>query len=97
MVETKLDGTQLPPGIVITPRAESAELQLTNFWLHRISKAHGPLVDELGDGLERTVQKELAKRNEEVTAKINRQLAKNQHDLQLSVQSLLKKNWLSND
>ena len=97
VVETKLDGKQVPPGIVIRPSAESAELRLQDFRLHRISKAHGPLVDELGDGLERTVRKELAQRNAEVVEKINRQLAKNQDDLHLSVQSLIKKNWLSAD
>lgn len=97
VVDTKLDGGSVPPGIVITPRADSADLRLVDFKLHRVSKAHGPLVDELSDGLEKTVRKELARRDEKVVQSINRQLEKNQDDLHLSVQSLIKKNWLSLD
>ena len=92
-VQTKMDG-QIPPGLIITPHADSAEIRLLDFQLHRISKAHGELVDELGDGLKRTVRKELAKQNDKVVLRINRRLEENADDLHLSVQDLIKNKWL---
>ena len=64
MVETKLDASTIPPGLIIKPRVETAELRLLDFELHRISKADGPIVEELGDGLKRAVRRELAEERE---------------------------------
>jgi hypothetical protein len=93
-VETKLDGSKIPLGVIIKPRVETAEVRLLDFDLHRISKADGPVVDELGDSLKRNVRKELAKDGDKIVQKINRQLEKKEDDLHLSVQDLIKNKWL---
>lgn len=93
-VETKLDASTIPPGINIKPRVETAEVRLLDFDLHRVSKADGPVVEELGDSLKRTVRKELAKDNDKIVQRINRQLEKKEDDLHLSLQDLIKNKWL---
>jgi hypothetical protein len=97
LVETKLDMTTIPPGLIIKPTAETAEIRLLDFDLHRVSKASGPVVRELGAGLEKMLRRELADENKKIVDRINRQLGKKEDDLKLSVQDLIKKKWLGLD
>jgi len=53
---TVLDGK---PAIKVAPHVTAAELDLKKFRLRRISSANGPLVKELGDGIQRAIEKEL--------------------------------------
>ncbi len=94
IVEAKLDTSKIPPGLIIRPRAESAEIHLLDFELHRVSNADGPIIQELGDGLKRAVRHELADQNARMVDRINRQLSRQEEELHLSVQDLVQKKWL---
>lgn len=91
---TGLDLDNLPPDLILRPEAKSADLRLREFKLHRISKADGPLVRELGDGLEGFFRRYLADNQQELTDKLNRAIAKNQHKLRISLADVVKPKWL---
>jgi len=84
-VTTSLDVSQFPPGVRIDPVADQAELRLSRLRVKRIGKADGPVVDELGDALKKFVRRKLEKDNAKLVAKINKQIAKNEDKLHLSI------------
>ena len=93
-VSTKLDATKFPPDVILLPVAETADARLVQFKLQRISHADGPVVRELGDGLEKILRKILAEKNAKLVGKVNRQFEKKKDDLRLSVSDLVKHKWL---
>ena len=93
-VSTRLDPTKFPPDVILEPTAESAVAQLVQFKLQRISRADGPVVRELGDGLEKILRKTLVEKNKKLVEKVNRQFEKKSDDLRLSVSDLVKHKWL---
>jgi hypothetical protein len=92
-LSAKLDSSAMPPAVVLEPVVSEADLKLINFRLHRISQAHGPVVHELGKALREILEDELAKRRHKLPDKINRQIAKNQDNLRLSLQDVLGSQW----
>jgi hypothetical protein len=86
---TELDAKHLPPDILLKPEVTEAQLRLRSFRLKRVSKADGPVIRELGDGVADIVRKKLAEKNTELVAKINRQIAKREEDLRLSMRELV--------
>ncbi len=91
---TGLDLDVLPPDLILQPEAKSAELNLRQFKLHRISQADGPVVREFGDGLENVVRRYLSDNQHKLTEKLNRAIAKNQHKMRISVVDLVRPKWL---
>lgn len=96
-VSTRLDTSKFPPDVILEPLAESATAQLGQFKLQRISRADGPVVRELGDGLEKILRKKLAEKNDKLVEKVNRQFEKKADDLRLSVSDVVKHKWLGID
>lgn len=93
-VTTSLDPTRFPPDVIIRPQVVAAKVRLADLKLRRISKAHGPIVHELGDALEKVARRQLAEKNEKLVAKVNRQIAKHEDDLRLSLSDMVKHKWL---
>ena len=81
---------ELPPKIQINPSVETAKVRLTQFKLQRVSSADGPIIREIGDGLEKILRKELAKKNEKIAVKMNQQIRKNEDKLTLSIGDAVK-------
>ncbi len=69
-------------------------MRLSQLKLHRISKASGPVVRELGDALEKVARRELADRNEKLVLKMNQQIDKRKDELRLSLSDFVKNKWL---
>ncbi|MEM8681297.1 MAG: hypothetical protein AAGF97_18275, partial [Planctomycetota bacterium] len=93
-VNTSMDLTQFPPDILFHPEVRKASIHLRDFKLDRVSHAEGPLIHELGDALEGLLRDELRDRSAELVDKMNRQLAKHQDELRLSLHDKLKYEWL---
>jgi len=89
----KLDPSKLPPDVLLDPVVSQAELRLADFRVRRISQLGGPLARELGEEARDLLDKELAKQNQKLPGKINRQIDKNRDKLRLSVQDLLTSQW----
>jgi len=79
------------PGLAIDPRVVGARLNLSNFRIHRVSNAKGPLVHELSSGLRRAIEHELD--GPKLVAKINRSIDKRRDRLELGFGDLLESSW----
>jgi len=91
--QLRLEFAQFLPDVVIEPEITAADLQLISFELHRISDLHGPGVEALGNSLHDILQDEINQRRPELTASANRQIAKHQDKLRLSIESLAQDGW----
>ncbi len=89
----KLDAGKLPPDVLLDPMVSQAEVRLVDFRVRRISQVGGSLAHELGKQARDLLDKELAKQNEKLSSKINRQIDKNRDKLRLSFQDLLTSQW----
>ena len=78
----------LIPDVNLEPEVISARFLLEEFRLHRVSQLHGPLVKHLGSEAREVIEDELADRNAEIVAKINRQIEKQQDKLRLPLSEL---------
>jgi hypothetical protein len=94
-VALKLDPKHLPPDVLVVPRVREAEIHLIELDLQRLSHLRGDLAQEIGRGLRRIVNEALTKRQEELTRRMNQQLAKKQDNLRLSLYDLATSRWQS--
>ncbi len=89
----KLDPAKFPPDVVLDPVVTEAELRLAGFRVRRISQIGGSIARELGEEARDLLDKELAKQNQKLPSKINRQIDKNRQKLRLSVHDVLASQW----
>ncbi|MFP6618381.1 MAG: hypothetical protein VB877_03470 [Pirellulaceae bacterium] len=89
----RIDPRQFPPDVTIHPRITGADLHLESFRLLRISQLHGSLVHRIGDEARRIIEKKLAEKREDLVAKINRQIEKNQEQLKVSLREYIQQEW----
>lgn len=92
-VGLKLDGSKLPPDVVLDPKVTWADIQLLDFRVHKISDLQGPLVRELGKGLREVLEDKLAEKRHQLPEKMNRQIEKNKSKLRLSLHDLVESSW----
>ncbi len=69
------------PGVALDPLVTDARLDITDFHLHRVSNAKGPIIRELGEELPRFIEREL--QGPKLVAKINRAINKKRDRLEL--------------
>ncbi|HEY6564390.1 MAG TPA: hypothetical protein VIY86_07820, partial [Pirellulaceae bacterium] len=92
-VRTTLDSGKTPPDLVIEPVVEQAQLRMTSFKLTRFSKADGPIIRELGDGLEPILEAVIEDKNQKLADKLNRAIAKKKDEFRLSATDTLQDTW----
>ncbi len=92
-LDIDLDATRLPPDVVVKPEVIDADLQVSDFRVNRISHFDGPIVRELGDGLEKILVKQIEQRRPELAARINRQIARHQDKLRISLRDTFQQKW----
>ncbi|MGC3967680.1 MAG: hypothetical protein QM775_09995 [Pirellulales bacterium] len=76
------DGTKY---LTLAPRVTAVDVKLVEFDLRRISKAAGPLVQELGDMLTDPLADQLDKHEPKIVDKVNKSIAKRQDKLRVPV------------
>jgi hypothetical protein len=94
-VALQLDPKHLPPDVLVVPRVREAEIRLLELDLQRLSHLRGDLAQEIGRGLRRILNDTLAKRQEELTQRMNQQLEKRQDKFRLSLVDLATSRWKS--
>lgn len=88
-VATRIEAAgKLIPDVVFVPEVTAAHVVLQEFRLHRLSQLHGPLAKHLGSEAREVLEDELAERNREIAAKINRQITKKEDRLRISLSDL---------
>jgi hypothetical protein len=79
------------PVVGLRPNVTTADLTIHDFRLERISNAHGPLIHELGEAVQRLIEHEY--QGPVLTERINRAIAKQQDELELSLAELVTHGW----
>lgn len=88
-LSSRLDARQFPPAIQLQPVVKSADLELVEFRLTRISDLDGPAVKELGKALRDVLEDKIEDQRDKTAEKINREIAKNSEVLRLSLPDLM--------
>ncbi len=83
-VEVRLDAAQLPPSLALRPRVMSAELNLLEFRLERVSDLHGPLVKSLSSTAQKILEDKLEDNRQKLVDKMNASLEKRHDKLRFS-------------
>ncbi len=89
-VDVVMNPLKVPPDIEFRPKVVAAHLELLNFRVHRISQIGGPLAKHLGNNLREILEDKLRDYDDKLVEKINKQIAKQQDKLHLSLQD-----WVS--
>ena len=77
---------EIPPGLVIAPSVQKAELVMEHFEVDRISKIGGEVAEQWGELLEEILIERLVKRqNEKLVSKLNQSIDKERDDLKISL------------
>lgn len=69
------------PGVAIDPAVTDAQLIIHEWRVERVSNMHGPLIEELGDGVRRLIEREM--NGPALTSKLNRAIDKKRDRLQV--------------
>lgn len=80
-----LNITQFPPDLVFSPLATSAELEVTEFRIDRISKAGGELAQQFTRAARKSLDRKVREKQSKLVKKINQKLTEQKDDLRLSV------------
>ncbi len=84
---------EIPPGLVIAPSVQKAELVMEHFEVDRVSKIGGDVAEQWGELLEDILIERLVKRqNEKLVGKLNKSIDKERDDLKLSLSEWFE-NW----
>ena len=77
---------EIPPGLVIAPSVQKAELVMEHFEVDRISKIGGEVAEQWGELMEEILIERLVKRqNEKLVSKLNQSIDKERDDLKISL------------
>lgn len=79
------DYGQIPPGLIIDPRVEHAQLVMDRFEVDRVSKIGGDVAEGWGEVLQEVLVEHLVhKQNDRIVSKLNRAIEKERDDLKIS-------------
>lgn len=92
-VGTRLDVAKFPPDVILVPEVTRANMNVTEFQLQSVSKLDGPVVKQLGKSIHKVLVDKIEEKREQLPAKINRQIAKNEDKLRLSFADFAASRW----
>ncbi|WP_146115660.1 MULTISPECIES: hypothetical protein [Pirellulaceae] len=75
-LDSKWDMSSLVTSAELTPTVTGGQIELERFYVHRIGKAHGEVAEQIGEQLEGTLAKKLAKKEEKLVREANKAIAK---------------------
>ena len=88
-----LDMRRFPPDVVLAPSVSAAALDVTEFELQKVSKLKGPLIRELSGSVRDVLLDKIEEKRHRLPEKINRQIAKNEDRLRLSLSDFATSKW----
>lgn len=92
-LDIDLDLTRFPPDLVLTPQVMSANLEVDEFRIDRVSKLGGEFAQQVTRAARKVLDDEIHEKELELVQKINRKLVENQDDFRLSSADALKQKW----
>ena len=94
-VGMRLDVGKFPPDVILVPKVTKANLDVTDFRLQSISKLDGPLVKKLSGSVHNFLLEKIAEKRHELPKKINKEIAKNDDKMRLSMSDFALSKWNS--
>jgi hypothetical protein len=88
-ITARLDAAKTPPDLLLSPRVTSADLEILDFHLDRVSDASGPLVHSLSSTVREVLEDKLAEKRKKLVEKMNKSLAKREDRFRISASELL--------
>jgi hypothetical protein len=88
-VATRLDPTRFPPDVYLDPEVISARFEIPDFRLRRIGHADGPIVRSLSHSAREALEDKLKEDNAKLVASLNKQIAKQEKKLKLSLADVM--------
>lgn len=88
-----LDAKQFPPDLILMPEAKTAQIQVDEFRIDRVSKLGGEFAQGVTRLARREMDKEVAEKETELVEKINKEIAENADDLRLSMADAVSSKW----
>ena len=92
-VGTRLDASRFPPDVIIAPTVDKADLDVTRFKLRSVSKLDGPMVKQLGKRVHKVLDNKIEEKRQQLPAKLNRAIAKQEDKLRLSLADFAASKW----
>jgi hypothetical protein len=92
-VATRLDSTRVPPDVLLDPEVKAAQLEILDFRLRRVGELDGPLIRSLSHATREVLEDKLRDDNAKLVASLNKQIAKQEKKLRLSVADLMQSKW----
>jgi hypothetical protein len=92
-VGVRPDFGQILPAIVVDPRVTDANLVLTDFRVHRISKLEGHFAHQLGKNLRGVLVGKIENKRQKMVERINSRIDQKRDKLRFSLAGLGKKAW----
>jgi hypothetical protein len=94
-VGMRLDVGKFPPDVVMVPKVTKADLKVTDFRLRSISKLDGPIVKQLSKSVHKVLLDKIDEKRHQLPKKINKEIAKNEDKLRLSMADFAASKWNS--
>ena len=88
-----MDVNNFPPDLVFVPVAKEANLEVDEFRIDRVSKAGGEFAQQVSKGVRKSLDQKIAEKEDKLVEKLNKEFAKNQSKLKLSIADALKSKW----
>jgi hypothetical protein len=92
-VATRLDPTRIPPDVILDPEVKAAQLDIPDFRLRRVGELDGPLVRSLSHATREVLEEKIRDDNARLVASLNKQIAKQEKKLRLSLADVLQSKW----
>jgi hypothetical protein len=84
-VATRVDALRFPPAVRLDPEVTAARFDIPEFRLRRVGELDGPVIRSLSHATREALEEKLADDNEKLVAALNKQIAKQQNKLTLSL------------
>lgn len=88
-IATRLDPTRFPPDVYLDPEVKAAKFDIPEFKLRRVGHADGPIVRSLSNAAREALEDKLREDNAKLVASLNRQIAKQEKKLKLSLADVM--------
>lgn len=92
-MKINLDFGEFPPDVIFIPEVVAADLHVDEFRLDRVSKLGGEFSQQVGKAARKIMDEKIEEREEKLVKKINKQIAKKQDELRLSLAEALESEW----
>ena len=92
-LDIKLDPGTFPPDLIFLPRAESADIVVSDFRIDRVSKLGGEFAEQVTRLVRHELDQEVAKKKIELVQKINKEIDEEQDKLRLSLTEAVNSKW----